>query len=143
MVSIKVKTNDNDHRSEDQKIASMVGKTFFEVISDGETLMFRNEDETYYFNHNQDCCECVAIEDIAGELSDLVGYPLTMAEVSESENDSALPPPDGRGGDSYTWTFYKFATVKGYVTVRFFGDSNGFYSETVTIHNVKNKKTIN
>lgn len=95
----------------------------------------RNDDEmyfelengkTYRFYHEQDCCESVYIEDIVGDLSDLIGAPVLQAEeVTESGND------DEGWGESITWTFYKFATIKGSVTVRWYGSSNGYYSETV------------
>ena len=40
--------------------------------------------------------------------------------------------PKPESADSYTWTFYRFSTVKGTVTVRWFGESNGYYSESVS-----------
>ena len=69
--------------------------------------------------------------DIVGELKDLIGSPLLMAEeVShEGKNPEGVEVPDYQ--DSFTWTFYKLATVKGYVTIRWYGESNGFYSESV------------
>ena len=84
-----------------------------------DALYFEQEDGVQFvLTHIQDCSEDVKIESIDGELDDLIGAPLLMAEETVKV-----------GGE--TWTFYKFATVKGYVTVRFLGWSNGYYSERV------------
>jgi len=81
--------------------------------------------QTARFYHEQDCCESVSIEEIHGDLNDLVGHEIVQAEfVCEKARleDSC---------DSATWTFYKFATNRGSVTVRWYGTSNGYYSQTV------------
>lgn len=84
-----------------------------------DALYFEQEDGVHFvLTHIQDCCEDVEIESIDGDLDDLIGEPLLMAEeIIKVDGD--------------TWTFYKFATVKGYVTIRFYGSSNGYYSERV------------
>lgn len=97
--------------------------------------------------HSQDCCESVSIEDISGDLEDLIGNPLLQAEEVISGEPSeeikaarVIEEAEYRkkygyyyGADSETWTFYKFATIKGSVTIRWYGTSNGYYSESVDI----------
>jgi hypothetical protein len=108
----------------------LLGRTLYRAEADGDTLTLYLSDTNYViFSHRQDCCEHVYIEDICGDLNDLVGAPLLVAE--EVSNYDAEPV---NGCDeSYTWTFYKFATRKGYVDVRWFGSSNGYYSESVDV----------
>jgi hypothetical protein len=92
-----------------------------------DALYFEQDDgEVFVLTHLQDCCEWVYIESVDGDLEDLVGAPLLMAEEAIDTNESNY------GSDaSMTYTFYKLATTKGYVTIRFYGGSNGYYSERV------------
>lgn len=98
-----------------------VGPGGTEEVADGQDYIeFWLEDgRIYEFDHCQSCCENVYIESVVGDLEDLVGSPLLKAEESTGEMDSG------------TWTFYKFATLKGYVDIRWNGESNGYYSESV------------
>ena len=114
-------------------MAQMLGKTFVQVtgaVGNFDLLFETAQGERFMFSHQQDCCERVDINDIIGDLEDLVGEPLLLAEEVEGET-----PVDFDEGDheSVTWTFYKFATRKGYVDVRWLGESNGYYSERVDL----------
>jgi hypothetical protein len=109
----------------------MKGKTFVQVtgsVGSGEMLFVTAEGERFLFSHYQDCCESVDINDIVGDLEDLVGEPLLIAEEV-----SGATEPDEEHYESYSYTFYKFATRKGYVDVRWLGESNGYYSESVDL----------
>ena len=111
-------------------IKELINKTFNKVVGEkgDDYFIFENDKEKIIFYHDQECCEEVYIEDICGDLSDLIDSPLIQAEVvSDSEEPKGFNPSN----DSYTWTFYKFATIKGSVTVRWLGESNGYYSEEV------------
>lgn len=102
-----------------------------ENLNDAELVFTLENGDKYKLYHDQDCCESVTIDDICGDLSDLVGVPLLMAEeVSSDTKPDDVPEPE-YSDDSETWTFYKLATIKGYVTVRWYGSSNGYYSESV------------
>jgi len=117
-------------------IEELIGKTFANILNkDNEELIFKG-DKSYCFYHDQDCCESVNIVDICGDLSDLENSPILKAEerVSENVNPKGLDPLID--DDSFTWTFYEFATIKGSVTVRWFGSSNGYYSEKVDFRKI-------
>lgn len=113
-------------------ISELVGKTFTKVFESGDVLNFEMEDGTkYVFNHHQNCCESVYIESIVGDLDALVGSPIFLAE--ENSGDTPSDYKFEYEPESYTWTFYKFATFKGYVDVRWLGTSNGHYGEGVSL----------
>lgn len=113
------------------QIGSMVGRTFVSVAGEkgAEEMTFTDSAGRWVrFYHDQDCCESVQIEEIVGDTADLAGSPILRAEIVSSDG---FRVPEG--ADSYTWTFYKFATIKGSVTVRWLGESNGYYSERVSV----------
>lgn len=122
-------------------IEAMLGKVFTEVrtiIDDGnDVLTFTCEDGEFKMTHRQDCCEHVYIESIVGDLQDLVGNPILLAEAPSSRDVPGLGYGSGEHfceDESFTWTFYKLATIKGYVDIRWYGSSNGYYGEEVDIY---------
>lgn len=122
------------------KIDILVGKTLTSAVvkhGDDEIWFTTTDGDIYELYHSQDCCESVYIEDINGDLNDLVGSPITMAEESVSSELQAWENEEEEDDrDSFTWTFYKFATVKGYVNIRWYGSSNGYYSESVSFKKI-------
>lgn len=79
--------------------------------------------------HSQDCCESVMLESADSLDNDNDIY--TDCEWCEME----FVHDEYKSGNSewgtYTWTYYKFRTNKGYDVLRWYGESNGYYSEEV------------
>ena len=117
-----------------KKIKELIGKTFVKIegaIGGDEIVFTTKRGKQYKFYHAQDCCESVTVEDICGDINDLIGSPLTVAEETSSHTNPPGVNIASEYQDSFTWTFYRFATVKGLVTIRWYGSSNGYYSERV------------
>lgn len=130
------------------EIKDLIGRIVTKIESSVDEIIFYCEDgDIYKMYHEQDCCESVMIDGISGDLEDLVGTPILQAEeVSNEEfeqafeakfkhvDDWSYSKKDDEGNyepESCTWTFYKLATIKGYVDIRWYGESNGYYSESV------------
>jgi hypothetical protein len=109
------------------KFSSLIGKTLTSIDKTDDSIMFYCEDgDIFHMFHSQDCCESVTIDDVVGDLNDLIGSPIVNAEEASSEDG----PKDGYE-ESFTWTFYHVSTTKGTVTIKWYGSSNGYYSESV------------
>lgn len=115
-----------------EHFSDLRGQTLKSIVrndDEAELIFTLDNGDRYKLYHQQDCCENVYIEDIDGDLARLVGQPILLAEeVSKNgDDDPELKCNDG----SCTWTFYKLSTNLDSVTIRWFGTSNGYYSESV------------
>jgi len=117
------------------EITKLIGKTIIKIVGmekDKDVIIFETSDgEKYKMYHEQDCCESVTIDDVCGDVNDLIGSPILCAEerISDGEGEQDI---------SATWTFYHFVTAKGYLDLKWFGESNGYYSESVDFCRVDN-----
>src|SRR6185503_12281804 len=95
--------------------SDLLGKILTEVrVLHDEVYFVCSSGETFKLFHYQDCCESVSVEDVCGDVSDLIGIPILQAE----ENSNSDPIEGRPAFDSFTWTFYRIATQKGQVVFR-------------------------
>lgn len=108
-------------------IEQLLNKTLTKVDEDYETIRFHTScGEVYRMWHRQDCCEYVNVEDVCGDWDDIIGSPILEA-YEESNEDT------NKYGDLTGWTFYRLSTIKGTVSIRWIGGSNGYYSISVWV----------
>lgn len=100
-------------------------------------VIFETSDgRRFEMSHSQDCCERVSIEDVCGDINDILNSPILLAEKETSEEDPIEAQKDYHDC-LYCWTFYKLSTFKGDITIRWYGESNGYYSVGVDFFEVK------
>lgn len=118
---------------EELNIKMLVGKVLTDIkVSDYEIEFSCDDGRKFLMYHQQDCCEDVSVDDINGDINDLIGSPIIMSDESTSFEN-----PKDTWDESCTWTFYRFATVKGYVNIKWYGTSNGYYSESVDFMEIR------
>lgn len=97
--------------------------------NDDSITFYTLSGKRFRMHFEQDCCSTCSIEDICGDVADIEG--LVVDARCETNCDSHDPATEGCA-ESFTWTFYILQTQKGCVTIRWFGSSNGYYSETTS-----------
>lgn len=102
----------------------MVGSTILSVTGldvGSNEVVFVTDKGTFTFQHFQDCCESVTLEDYDGDVEDLVNQAIRLA-------DERVECEDG----GFQYTFYHIRTDGGDVFLRFGGESH-YYSLDVTV----------
>lgn len=112
-------------------ITYLVGKVIDDIqINNEETevAFFLSNGELMVLHHEQDCCEQFWLEDFDGEPYEICNCKIMSAEERISHEEEVR-----QVDDSATWTFYVIRSLRGTVTLRFCGTSNGYYSERCDI----------
>lgn len=128
----------NLYLTEQVPFNTLLNQTLTAITVDTEEsqiVFTTQEGKTYVLAHDQRCCEEVYIESVVGDTNDLLNTPILVAEETTNETDPPVNTCDGECV-SYTWTFYKFATIRGYVDIRWYGTSNGCYSESANLYSM-------
>ena len=108
----------------------MIGKTIAAIDgcekgSQEVTFSFTDNTKCVLY-HEQDCCESVLVEEIHGNPAQMVGHTIKKAAVSTAT------PPQEFNYECAEWTFYKIACMGDYLTIRWLGESNGYYGVEVS-----------
>ena len=108
------------------ELSILIGETIIQIeLSRNEITFHCISGFQVRMNHQQECYESVWIEDITGDLNGLIGNPILQAECVSNESHTEE--------NYYKCTFYKLATIKEYVTLRWLGESNGYYACDVIV----------
>ena len=114
----------------------LLGKTITSIeglkVESEEVLFVCEDGSKFKMFHEQDCCESVSVEDVNGNIENILNSPILKADEKSNngENDYGTE----------TFTFYTIATINGFVDIRWHGESNGYYSEEVTFKQTLNSK---
>ena len=73
-------------------VSVLLGKTIVNIegcnIDSKEVFISTSDNKRYVLLHTQACCEYVRLADVIGDVEDIIGNPLTMAEEVAQQEDS-------------------------------------------------------
>lgn len=125
----------NGYSKAEKPFNTLLNKTVVQIAISYETVIFIcNDLTTYALYHRQECCENVGLSEIIGGLKNLLYAPITFADESTGKIDLTHEPASDLDIYSASWSFYKLATIAGFVDIIFRGESNGCYSESATLY---------
>lgn len=117
------------------EIESLVGLVIDEVIGlekQSDKVEIKTKcGKSAFFYHSQDCCESVDLNDFEFSGVSFEGAKILSAEISTNQGDEDSDNKPCEYSESFTWSFYKIKTDKGELWMRWLGESNGYYSESV------------
>ena len=115
-------------------------KRVYGLHEETEDIAFHCKDDyIVVMYHEQDCCEQVYLDSCDSVTNGVDIYTdCDWCEIEEVSSEGCGSKTYGARSngepwedDSFTWTFYKLKTNKGYDNMRWYGCSNGYYSESV------------
>lgn len=102
---------------------------------DSEQILIEASGRKFAMYHTQSCCESVTVDsvNVIGSIGAMIGEKITDAVEETNSTDDALD----KHATSWTWTYYTLRTHNGTITIRWYGTSNGYYSESVNTYEIK------
>jgi hypothetical protein len=112
---------------EEIEFGVLAGLTLEEINNSGDKITLKASGRTFLMWHEQDCCEDVSVESIKGNVERAISEKI----IDATENSNSTEPKMGDWDESWTWTYYTIRTQSETIVIRWYGRSNGYYSERV------------
>ena len=81
-------------------------------------IFFAEDGSVFEMYHDKNFCESVTVDDVCGDVDYLIGSEILQAETLVNYEWPYGVDKPMYESDSFTWTFNKIVTRKGYVDIR-------------------------
>lgn len=94
--------------------------------NENEAVFTTSEGKRYQLYHDQDCCESVLIQSVEGDIQSVLNSPIDLAYEKIAHED------ENGQHESVTYSDFILETENVRLVLKWVGESNGYYSESVT-----------